>query len=276
MPEKKNRKKMFMLALIIVLIGSSLGFSYLIFQQREVISAVPLIAEKEQEPQQKEVTKSVLAAAPVLVTQENMATQAPAKVTQQASVKKQQHTAVQAKSPKIKARKAAAPPVIKENESLAKEKTAGTPLQKVEQKNIESKKESSLKIKTVSLTNVQLAQIHLNQAIEAEKKGDLELAANERKQALTLIPTLNDERKSLALYYYSQGETSKAKGLLQSGALVSPEYSDFNLMLSRIALKKDNYQMAYYYLEQHPPGVAGHLDYYVSHAILARKFHKNK
>ena len=62
--------------------------------------------------------------------------------------------------------------------------------------------------------------------------------------------------------------------ILQKGALISPAYADFNLMLSRIALKAGNQQKAYLYLEQNPPEVEDNLDYYVSYAILAQKFQK--
>ena len=140
--------------------------------------------------------------------------------------------------------------------------------------NEESGKSNSLEIKTAKLSKAQLAQIHLKEADKAQEDGKLELAARKRGQALALLPTLNNIRKSLALYHYGQGNINKAKGLLQAGALVSPEYADFNLMLSRIALKSGDYQKAYLYLEQSPPQIEGNLDYYVSHAVLAQRFKK--
>ena len=119
---------------------------------------------------------------------------------------------------------------------------------------------------------MQLANIHLQEATKAQAKGDNNLAAEKWQSALQLQPHLNEVRKSLAMYYYSQNEINKSTSLLKKGALISPEYSDFNLMLSRIALKENDSEKAFLYLEQNPPGVEGNMDYYVSHAILAQKF----
>jgi Tfp pilus assembly protein PilF len=131
-----------------------------------------------------------------------------------------------------------------------------------------------LEIKDAQLTNAQLARIKLKEAQSAENEGELNKAADKREQALRFDPSLNDVRKSLSLYFYGTGNVIKAKQLLQTGAVISPDYSEFNLMLSRIALKEGDSQKAYLYLNQHPPVVSGHLDYYVSYAILAQKFHK--
>ncbi|WP_354623751.1 hypothetical protein [Psychromonas sp. MME2] len=139
----------------------------------------------------------------------------------------------------------------------------------------ESSEESTfLEIKPAQLSASELAQIYLKEADKAEAKGDLNLAANKREQALSVQPELNEVRKSLALYYYSVGDVSKSQRLLQQGALTSPHYSDFNLILSRMALKEGNEEKAYRYLAHNPPNVAGHLDYYVSFAVLALKLKK--
>ena len=103
-------------------------------------------------------------------------------------------------------------------------------------------------------------------------EGDPLLASQENSKALKYKPELHEVRKSLALYYYGQGDNERATSLLKIGAVAFPEYSDFNLMLSRIALKNGDQQKAYLYLDQHPPAVRGHLDYHVSYAILAQKF----
>ena len=139
---------------------------------------------------------------------------------------------------------------------------------------IEKPGPSVLEIKDAQLTNAQLARIKLKEAQNAEEQGALNKAAEKRDQALRFDPSLNDIRKSLSLYFYGTGNVVKAKQLLQTGAVISPDYSEFNLMLSRIALKEGDAQKAYLYLNQHPPKVTGHIDYYVSYAILAQKFHK--
>ena len=131
-----------------------------------------------------------------------------------------------------------------------------------------------LNIEPAQLTDNQLANLYLKEASKAQLQGNDELAAEKWHKALNVKPDLNEVRKSLATYHYSQGELSRATRLLKKGALISPNYSDFNLMLSRIALKQDDPQKAFLYLEQNPPQVEGHLDYYVSHAILAQKFER--
>ena len=131
-----------------------------------------------------------------------------------------------------------------------------------------------LYIEPAQLTDNQLANLYLKEASKAQLQGNSELTAEKWHKALNVKPDLNEVRKSLATYHYSQGELSRATRLLKKGALISPDYSDFNLMLSRIALKQDDPQKAFLYLEQNPPQVEGHLDYYVSHAILAQKFER--
>ncbi|MDA7745893.1 hypothetical protein N8878_00990 [Psychromonas sp.] len=133
-------------------------------------------------------------------------------------------------------------------------------------------KSGHLNIETAQLTNEQVANIYLKEASKAEGKGDNDLAAEKWEKALNVKPDLNEIRKSLAMYYYSQDDVDKTISLLKKGVLLSPDYPDFSLMLSRIALKADDPQKAYLYLEQNPPQVEGNLDYYVSYAILAQKF----
>lgn len=129
-----------------------------------------------------------------------------------------------------------------------------------------------LSIESAELSDSQIANIYLKEANKAQQKGDNELAAEKWQKALNVKPDLNEVRKSLAMYHYSQNEVDKTSRLLKKGALISPEYSDFNLMLSRIALKNNEPQKAFLYLEQNPPEIEGNLDYYISHAILAQKF----
>lgn len=129
-----------------------------------------------------------------------------------------------------------------------------------------------LNIETAQLSKQQLADIYLKEADKARAKGDDELAAEKWQKALNVQPKLNEVRKSLATYFYTQNDIKRSSSLLKKGALISPEYSDFNLMLARMALKEGDQQRAYLYLEQNPPQVEGHLDYYVTHAILAQKF----
>ncbi|WP_413701269.1 tetratricopeptide repeat protein [Psychromonas sp. KJ10-10] len=129
-----------------------------------------------------------------------------------------------------------------------------------------------IEIKTSTLTKDQQADIYLQKAEKALSQGDLLLATKENNKALKVKPELHEVRKSLALYYYGQGDNERASSVLKIGAVSFPEYADFNLMLSRIALKNGDQQKAYLYLDQHPPKVKGNLDYHVSYAILAQKF----
>ena len=131
-----------------------------------------------------------------------------------------------------------------------------------------------LKVTTAILTNQERANIYLKKADQALSKGDMLLVAQEKRRALDLKPQLHDVRTSLALYYYGIGEEDRATTILKKGVLQFPEYADFSLMLSRIALKRGDQQKAYLYLNQYPPKVEGNLDYHVNYAILAQKFKK--
>jgi thioredoxin-like negative regulator of GroEL len=312
MPEKKRTKKILLLAFILLLLGSSLGLSYLIFnQQRDASEAQHAVVKNAQltKPQTQESNldsrvepdkkmaikvppvKLVIYHEPELVKPEELVVdiqespdldinkiQKPMVI--EPIAKAEQASIPIVVEPIAKVEQKSTPIVVKQSTLVVEKSPVETPKlpsiypEKTAVVPPDNKNTSVLEIKTVQLTKAQLAQIKLKKAQTAEDQGALNLAAETRQQALTLEPTLNEVRKSLALYYYGQGSIDKATELLQTGAVVSPDYSDFNLMLSRIALKTGDFQKAYLYLEQHPPEVAGHLDYYVSHAILAQKFRK--
>lgn len=161
------------------------------------------------------------------------------------------------------------------NNQVKKAQTAANSSSKQKAKaasNSNTLQSGQLNIETAQLSKQQLADIYLKEADKARAKGDDELAAEKWQKALNVQPKLNEVRKSLATYFYTQNDIKRSSSLLKKGALISPEYSDFNLMLARMALKEGDQQKAYLYLEQNPPQVEGHLDYYVTHAILAQKF----
>ncbi len=276
MPEKKGKQKALLLLLIALLLASSLGLSYLIFTQEQaaketeiqvIKSGVSLVSPAKAATTGLLEESSVETVTAQPVQQKISATNELKTVKAQVKAKKQKKTS--SNQDNVKA--AAVAPKAVSGKTVSAKKTSSKTSSSV--KNQDNGKKH-LEIKTAQLSKAQLAQIHLKEADKAQAKGGFELAAKKRLQALTLLPNLNDLRKSLALYYYGQGDVDKASRLLKKGALVSPDYPDFNLMLSRIALKAGDQQKAYLYLEQHPPKVEGNLDYYVSHAVLAQKFKK--
>lgn len=276
MPGKKSKQKALLLLFVLLLTASSLALSYLIFTQQKARQATDIaaseIAAAVTSPAAKDAPKRTAALAEQAIVQTAPVKRSAATDT----VKKSLAPAAKTVTPQAPEQKTERKTVIDKEARVASKTPAdrkrASPAKAAAALSTQSEKKHYLEIKTAKLSKAQLAQIHLKEAERAQAQGDLELAARKRLQALELLPTLNEVRKSLALYYYGQGELSKASGLLKSGALVSPDYSDFNLMLSRIALKAGDYQKAYLYLEQHPPQLEGHLDYYVSHAILAQKF----
>lgn len=275
MPKEKRRQKTVLQIFVLLLLVCTLGLSYLIFSEKQLSNAspvsniavtpvrslsaaietkLPLVNAEKDAAIVKNISKATAVIAEVEVqAKEPLAVKKVKNVTLMAT-----DTAV--KMPRRNVTKKAAPTA------------AVLPISVAE--NIDTEKKKQLEIKTAQLTNAQLAQIHLQAADKAESQGDLLTAAQSRLRALSLQPTLNEVRKSVVLYYYAQGDLDKASGLLQKGALVSPEYADFNLMLSRIALKAGDFYKAYLYLQKHPPQVAGNLDYYASHAALSQKFKK--
>jgi len=284
MPEKKRQQKKILQLLVMLLLGCSIGLSYLIFTEDQVSKATPA---KNSSSAAEQLPGSVVSIKPAveLVTVNKHVAPAADKIP---AVKVQKKQVLAVAEPEVSAKE---PLPVKKHKSVnlvAAKIAAQTPLASVTKKaalapaassssalaSDATDKNKHLEIKTAQLTNAQLAQIHLQEADKAQAQGDLQSAAQSRLKALSLAPKLHEVRKSVALYYYAQGDIVKAQGLLQKGALVSPEYADFNLMLSRIALKAGDLQKAYLYLEKHPPLVAGNLDYYASHAALAQKFKK--
>ena len=297
MPKKKGISKALLLSAIILLTVSSLALSYLIFAQDSshakpeiamLETVKPVMAAALKKAVNSRITlqeEAVVNAVPVktikssfnrLPVKDKTLVDAASvkKVERAATARKKPLPAVNVKSAAHKEKKALPQPLIKKTAAQisAQSKRVTPSLKKGTPVSGESGKSSSLEIKTVKLSHAQLAHIHLKEADKAQAQGKLKQAAKERERALALLPTLDKERKSLTLYYYSQGNIIKASRLLKVGALVSPDYADFNLMLARIALKAGDSRKAYLYLKQNPPQIAGNLDYYVSYAILAQKF----
>jgi MSHA biogenesis protein MshN len=300
-PQQKNTQKVFLFCLIFLLLVSSIGLSYLIYTKKYNIDNIAEITAT------KEMALKV-ASPEVFVTskyQPTIEVQPVAEVT--TKVTSLQHPVVSVTpipaeetinivtsvSAKVEVKEISplpiveviVPPVVKAASPLVVKVMATLkpkPLSvKMKPVNVEAKtkinttekvKTSYLEIKASTLTKQQLANIHLNNANKALAKGDSLLASQEKNKALKIKPDLHQVRKSLALYYYGRGDQERATNVLKKGALRFPEYSDFNLMLSRIALKNSDQQKAYLYLNQHPPKVTGNLDYHVSYAILAQKF----
>lgn len=286
-PNKKNKKKIVIVFFVFLLIVSSCALSYLIFTQQKSVPSESLVIDVVENTDNTEAVLQAnnLSAPTKPIVEVAAVTKAISNTVKTTAAEQEQPAAVQEENV-IKTVKAQ-PQVQKVIADTKKDASnlAQQPEQKSVDKNtvtiqaqqvtaLDDGQSSYLEIKPAQLSASELAQIYLKEADKAEASGDLNLAANKREQALSVQPDLNEVRKSLALYYYSAGDVLKSQRLLQQGALTSPEYSDFNLMLSRMALKEGNEQKAYRYLEHNPPKVAGHLDYYVSYAVLALKLNK--
>lgn len=267
MPVKKNRKKDILLLLIFLLLISSLTLLYLIVKQdkekteKPVSTVIVSLASDKSIKQVTDQTVEKIVAEPI----HTKVTFKKVKTEKIMVTEKIVNPDAQKKTSKAPVKKEPAKKILVEKRPVKKES---------KQKTAQSSNNSYLEIKKLQLTDLELATLYLKAARKAEYQGDMELAVQKREQALAHVATLNEVRKSLALYYYEIGSKNRANTLLRKGVLVSPEYSDFNLMLSRIALKAGDQQKAYLYLNHNPPKVEGNLDYYVSFAILAQKFHK--
>lgn len=292
MPDKRNKHKPLLLIAIALLLGSSLTLASLIFSQDNAQTAMPPV--KVQPPQTLPLLSSqVLTPAPVRVEQEKVKVE-PIRVTKKVEpirvtktllkevITEPLATAVVVNAAPVAQVKSIAP------EKIAQQKAAinHSPVTAIETTietttaiataSINEPKSAGkqLEISVSQLSKAELAQLHIKEGDKAQAQGDFELAIKKKLRALALLPNLNELRKSVALYYYGQGDVDSAQRLLKKGGLVSPDYPDFNLMLSRIALKEGDQHKAYLYLEKNPPQVEGNLDYYASHAILAQKFQK--
>ncbi|WP_022940964.1 tetratricopeptide repeat protein [Psychromonas hadalis] len=256
MPTKKRHQKRLLFILISLLLASSIGLSYLIYNKEGDIESITEITQADvfmvsSNDPISAVKRVAVAIKPSVIPVVTL----PAPVVIAATITPTSiPTVVPTPVHKVI--------VMKENVSVKAEPVAP------------EKKSGHLEIKKSVLSNLQRAELHLKRASIARKNNDLTLVAREKSRALAIKPDLHETRKSLALYYYGIGEQRQATNLLKKGALTYPDYSDFNLMLSRIALRNGDQQKAYLYLNQYPPKVKGNLDYHVSYAILAQKFEK--
>jgi len=292
LPDKRNKQKPLLLIAIALLLGSSLTLAALIFSQDNAQTAMPTV--KVQPPQTLPLLSQVLTPAPVRVEQEKAKVE-PIRVTKKVEpirvtktllkevISEPLATAVVLNNAPAAQEKSIAPEKIAQQKApinhspvTAIDTTIETTTTAIATASINESKSAGkqLEISVSQLSNAELAQLHIKEGDKAQAQGDFELAIKKKLRALALLPNLNELRKSVALYYYGQGDVDSAQRLLKKGVLVSPDYPDFNLMLSRIALKEGDQHKAYLYLEKNPPQVEGNLDYYASHAILAQKFQK--
>jgi len=130
--------------------------------------------------------------------------------------------------------------------------------------------EDSVSIKTVTRTPLQQALLYAKQAEAALLAGDKEGAKQLFTKVLAFDKQHNLSREKLAAILYGEQRTQSAVNLLQEGLSISPEYTNFRLMLARIYLKNKNKPQAYYYLKPHRPEVTGNVDYYALLAGLAQ------
>ncbi|MFT5808796.1 MAG: MSHA biogenesis protein MshN [Moritella dasanensis] len=130
--------------------------------------------------------------------------------------------------------------------------------------------EDSVSIKTVTRTPQQQAQLYAKQAEAALLAGDKGRAKILFTKVLSFDKQHDLSREKLAAILYGEQRTQSAVNLLQEGLSVSPEYTNFRLMLARIYLKNKNKSQAYYYLKPHQPQVQGNVDYYAILAGLAQ------
>lgn len=282
MPDKKGKNKVLLFGLISLLLASSIGLSYLIYNKKEervqvteekkVVEFVEVVVPPQTlETEVQSVT--VITSSPVIsvtayVNEEKISNDKVVLKTATSPV-----PVVKVVTPAASSSTESSKPVVTKKPVAKKTevKVAASKAKPVKSKPKAVKKTSHLEVKTATLTNAQLADLHLQKAEKAMLKGDSLLASQEKNKALIIQPDLHEERKALALYYYGVGEQVRAENILKKGAVQFPEYSDFNLMLSRIALKNGDQKKAYLYLNQYPPKVQGNLDYHVSYAILAQK-----
>ena len=294
MPAKKQKKRVLLFILISLLLASSIGLSYLVYEKKNAAeeasnkhktqlnsSELPLqnVPDKNVNQEVKIATHANAAIKPEVIKPVSPVIQA--EESDQAPIDKVQITqtkSIEAPPEKIAVAKpiVKAPvkvnPVVDVPQKTAVVKTPVKETPKIDKNNNIEKKAAHLEIKKSVLTNEQWAEIYLKRAEKALLEGDTQLATKEKLKALTYQPDLHEIRKSLALYYYSLGELAQSENLLKKGAVQFPEHYDFNLMLARIALKSGNQQKAYLYLQQFPPKVEGNIDYHVSYAVLAQKF----
>jgi MSHA biogenesis protein MshN len=130
--------------------------------------------------------------------------------------------------------------------------------------------ENSISIKPITRTRQQQAQLYAQQAEQALLTGDKEQAKRSFSQVLKLDSRHDQAREKLAALLYGEKRTKSAVAILREGLAVSPEYTNFRLMLARIFMQNKNKQQAYYYLKPHQPEIAGHIDYYAMLAGLAQ------
>jgi len=130
---------------------------------------------------------------------------------------------------------------------------------------------SGLSIQRTKVDTPTLIAQQRKKADSALAKRNMSLARRHLNEILLLDATQNETRSELASLYFGSGKVNIAVSILEQGLVISPNYSNFRLLLARVFLKQDNSAQAYYYLKPLRPTVNNNLDYYAMLGALAQK-----
>lgn len=237
----------------------------------------PVVIEESKAISEESITADLLdkPALVVPVKKQEIAVSSPAEQTVSKPVAKAVQASVAASSPVTIPTAIVEPPKpatpVKKNVPQKKSvEQSAIAAKTVEPKVEKAVAENTISIKAITRTPAEQAQLYAKQAEAALLAGDKENAKSLFNKVLRFDKNHDISREKLAALLYGEQRTQSAVNLLQEGLSLSPDYSNFRLMLARIYLQKNNKQQAYYYLKPHQPDVAGNLDYYAILAGLAQ------
>jgi len=103
---------------------------------------------------------------------------------------------------------------------------------------------SSLSIKPVKLTALEVAQLKYQQGLKQQDLGKITAAQQSWIQALQVKPNLHNARESLAASYYGANQITDALATLEQGILSFPTHQSFSVMTAQILYKQQRPKLA--------------------------------
>lgn len=109
---------------------------------------------------------------------------------------------------------------------------------------------AKLSIKRSELSPQEVAALKVSDARKATNRGDLDKASQLLEQALVLEPKNIEAREQLGALWYGKKDYKSAINLLKQGIMFVPEYGQFRILLARIFIEIEQFQLAFNTLEQ--------------------------
>ncbi|MER2490632.1 tetratricopeptide repeat protein [Catenovulum sediminis] len=142
---------------------------------------------------------------------------------------------------------------------------------KTSQQSTKTVKNSHISIAPTKASDEEIAQAKLKQAKALLNKGHFAKAESLLNDAIALKPDLHEARITLVSMRYGEQNPQAALALLQQGIQNFPDNPEYALLAARILLEQNRAELAWQVLQNQPPSIVMHPQFYQFKASLAQR-----